>query len=220
MQVREGSQRGDLARRIRHCRMNLGLSVEELATSAGINPVYLSYFEDHADGNLSPGTLRMIARALQTSPDALLGGVIDRPPGGRRATGKATLEALSRQQCLAHLAAGGIGRLVFLAPRGPVALPVNYAFSNERIVLATDLFKAMSLEIQERVSLEVDRVGEDFCEGWSVVASGPARRASDEGTVSRIASLGLIPWAGGNRDALVEITVSEISGRVVVRSPA
>lgn len=208
-----------MARRIRRRRLALGQSIEDLATEVGISPVYLRYFEDQADRDLSTGTLRLIARALETSPDSLLGGDIDRPPGGRPASGTATLEVLSRQQCLAHLASGGVGRIAFLAPRGPVALPVNYVLSDGEIVFLTDVFKAMSLESQERVSLEIDRINGHFAEGWSVVASGPARRIPDEATTARIPSLGLTPWAGDNRHAGVTITISEVTGRVIVRTP-
>jgi hypothetical protein len=219
MQCDQVSGGSDLARRIRHRRVALGQSIDELATKVGISPVYLGYFEDQADRDLSTGTLGLIARALETSPDALLGGDIDRPPGGRPASGTATLEVLSRQQCLAHLASGGIGRLVFLAPRGPVALPVNYVLSDGEIVFLTDAFKAMSLESEERVSFEIDRIHGHFAEGWSVVASGPARRIPEEALDRRVASLGLIPWAGGNRQAGVAITLSEVTGRVIVRTP-
>ena len=123
---------GDLARRICACRIERGLSVEQLASSAGINPVYLRYFEEHSDQNLSPGTLRMIANALGTLPAVLLGGNIDRPLGRGRPAGKAVLKALTEQQCHAHLATCGIGRLVYLAPRGPIALPVNYRVHRRR----------------------------------------------------------------------------------------
>ena len=49
---------------------------------------------------------------------------------------------------------------------------MNYAFTDGEVVFITDVFKAMSLENQEVVSLEIDRLVEDHCEGWSVVASG------------------------------------------------
>ena len=161
----------------------------------------------------------MIASALGTSPAALLGGNIDRPLGHGRPAGKAVLKVLTEQQCHAHLAAGEIGRLVYLAPRGPIALPVNYAFTDGEVVFITDVFKAMSLANQEVVSLEIDRLVEDHCEGWSVVASGPPRRIENPEEAQRFASLGLTTWAGGNRDALVAITITQTTGRVIVRTP-
>ena len=62
-------------------REELGLSVEELASQAGIDPGYLAYFESSPDANLSGGTLLLLALALDTSPFELLGGAVDRPPG-------------------------------------------------------------------------------------------------------------------------------------------
>jgi DNA-binding Xre family transcriptional regulator len=210
---------GDLARRVSYRRIERGLSIEELATSAGISPVYLKYFEEHSDQNLSFGTLKIIAKALDTSPTALLGGDIDSPLGRGRPVGSAVLKALTEDQCQAHLAAGGIGRLVFLAPRGPIALPVNYAFTGSEVVFVTDVFKAMDLQAQAVVSLEIDRVVEDHSEGWSVMASGTPRRVVDPEEMRRFASLGLTPWAGGNRPAAMAIMVKKATGRVIVRTP-
>ena len=197
MQSEQGSRASDLGRRIRHRRLELSQSIEELASEAGINPVYLRYFEDQADRELSTGTLRLIARALETSADALLGGRIDRPPGGRPTIGTAALEVLSREQSLAHLAAGGVGRLVFLAPRGPVALPVNYASNDGEVVFLTDVFKAMSLESQDGVGFEVDRLSGRTAEGWSVMASGPALPGSRRDDGRQTCSPRTHPLGGG-----------------------
>jgi hypothetical protein len=98
---------GDLARRITHRRSELGMSVEDLAGRAGVDPVYLHYFESNPQATLSAGTLQLMALALKTSPLALLGGEVDRPPGHGRAGRHPVLEVLTRQQCEAHLAVGG-----------------------------------------------------------------------------------------------------------------
>jgi len=58
----------DLARRVRHRRTELGLSVEELAKRAGIDPGYLRYFEMSPQATLSAGTLQLMALALDTTP--------------------------------------------------------------------------------------------------------------------------------------------------------
>ena len=58
-----GSRAGDLARRIAHRRRELGLTTEELATRAGIDPTYLTYFEGSADARLSAGSLNLVALA-------------------------------------------------------------------------------------------------------------------------------------------------------------
>jgi transcriptional regulator with XRE-family HTH domain len=207
---------GDLSRRISHRRQELGLSVEELAEQVGIDPGYLRYFEGSPQARLSVGTLEMLARALRTSPSVLLGGDVDRPEGRGSAAQNATLEELTEQQSCTHLGGGGVGRVVFLAPRGPVALPVNYKYVAGEIVLRMNVSVSMALVGQETVGFEVDRLDEAMSEGWSVVISGPAHRVEDPSEVVELSSLELEPWAGGNRDVLVAIAPREMTGRQIV----
>ncbi len=191
------------------------MSVEALASRAGINPVYLEYFERSPDASLSAGTLQLIALALDTTPIALLGGEVDRPPGHGRAGRHPLLEALTKEQCEAHLAVGGVGRIVFLSPRGPVALPVNFEFTEARVIFSTDESKAAAIEMQ-LVGFEVDRVDEAMSEGWSVMVTGRAHRIRDPEERDRLGSLDLEAWAGGDRHSLVGIEPEELTGRVII----
>ncbi|MGP0029252.1 MAG: helix-turn-helix domain-containing protein [Acidimicrobiales bacterium] len=207
---------GDLARRVAHRRTELGLSVEEVATRAGIDPGYLRYFERSPDAILSAGTMLLVAMALDTSPIALLGGDVDRPLGHGRAGRHPVLDTLTGGQCEAHLSVGGVGRIVYSTRRGPVALPVNYEFTEGEVVFSTDDDKAAAIVAQEVVGFEIDRVDETMSEGWSVLATGPARLIDDPDEYERIASLDLEAWAGGARHALVGIKPAELTGRVIV----
>ena len=128
---------GDLARRVARRRTELGKSVEEVAKKAGIDPDYLRYFEESAGVRLSVGTMLLLALALQTTPEELYGARVDRPPGRGRAGRHPELRELSEQQCEAHLQAGGVGRVVFVARRGPVAHPVNFAVSEGDVLVST-----------------------------------------------------------------------------------
>jgi hypothetical protein len=206
---------GDLARRITHRRSELGLSVETLASRAGIDPGYLRYFERSPNASLSAGTLQLVALALDTTPIALLGGEVDRPPGHGRAGRHPALETLTTDQCNAHLAAGGVGRVVFSSPRGPVALPVNFEFTEGEVIFSTDESKAATIQ-KELVGFEVDRVDEAMGEGWSVVVTGHARRIEDPEELQRLGSLDLQAWAGGDRHSLIGIKPEELTGRVIV----
>ena len=210
---------GDLARRITRRRDELGLTVEALASRAGIDPVYLGYFERSPDASLSAGTLQLIALALDTSPIALLGGDVDRPPGHGRAGRHPQLESLTTEQCGAHLAVGGIGRIVFSSTRGPVALPVNFEFTEGQVIFSTDESKAAAIE-NELVGFEVDRVDEALSEGWSVVVTGRARRIEDPEELQRLGSLDLEAWAGGDRHSLIGIRPEELTGRVIIHQSA
>jgi hypothetical protein len=207
---------GDLARRIAHRRIGLGMSVEDLATRAGVDPVYLHYFEANPQATLSAGTLQLMALALETTPLALLGGEVDRPPGQGRAGRHPVLEVLTRQHCEAHLAVGGVGRIVYSASRGPVALPVNFEFTEGEIIFSTNESKAAAIGGQAVVGFEVDRVDDSMSEGWSVLVSGRGRRIEDANESQRLSSLDLEAWAGGSRHSLVAIMPDEITGRVII----
>lgn len=206
---------GDLARRVTHRRSELGLSIETLASRAGMDPGYLRYFERSPNASLSAGTLQLVALALDTTPLALLGGEVDRPSGHGRAGRHPVLETLTTDQCNAHLASGGVGRVVFASPRGPVALPVNFEFTEGEVIFSTDESKAATIE-KELVGFEVDRVDEAMSEGWSVVVSGHARRVEDPEELQRLGSLDLQAWAGGDRHSLIGIKPEELTGRVIV----
>ena len=207
---------GDLARRVAHCRTEIGVSVEEFAKSAGIDPDYLRYFEKSPDARLSAGAFRLLALALETTPLALEGGEIDRPPGHGRAGRHSVLDTLTKEQCDAHLAVGGVGRVIFPTTRGPVALPVNFEFTDGEVVFSTNDAKALLLETEEVVGFEIDRVDEAMSEGWSVLATGRARHIEDLDEVQRLESLDLEAWAGGARHTLIGIRPDELTGRVIV----
>ena len=206
----------DLARRIAARRKEKGLSVDDLAAAAGIDPGYLAYFERSPDANLSGGTLLLIALALDTSPRELLGGTTDEPPGRGRARPHASLNELTAEQCVTHLSANGVGRIVYATPRGPVALPVNYEFTEGQVVFSTDDSKATRLAAAETVGFEIDRVDDVLSEGWSVVVTGRCRRVGDPDEIQRLSSFGLEPWAGGDRHELMAIAPAETTGRVIV----
>jgi transcriptional regulator with XRE-family HTH domain len=206
---------GDLARRVTHRRIELGLSTEELAHKAGVDAWFLAYFEQSSDTTLSGGALLRIAVALDTTPFALEGGQVDRPPGLGRAGPQAVLEHLSTQQCEGHLASGGIGRIVLTTSSGPTAIPVNFVFDNGAVVFRTSDTTAKS--IGGIVAFEVDHIDEAMSEGWSVLVRGHARLIEDPQERQSLAKLDLDPWAGGARLNVVVIEPFEVTGRVIVQ---
>ena len=193
------------------------MSIEELASHAGIDPGYLAYFESSPDANLSSGALLLMALALDSTPFELAGGSEDRPLGRPAGNALGELRHLTEDQCRTHLATGGVGRLLYTSDRGPVAIPVNFEFTEGQIVFSTDDSKAAHLEaVAEPVGFEIDQVDERISEGWSVLATGTCRQVSDPAEVERLSSLDLESWAGGDRHTLVAMTVDEITGRVIV----
>jgi hypothetical protein len=207
--------RGDLARRINHRRTELGLSTEEVARRAGVDAWFLAYFEQSSESSLTGTTLLRLAIALGTTPLALEGGEIDQPPGSGRAGPHPVLEALSFDDCVGHLRAGGIGRIIFSTGPGPLALPVNFAFSDDRLVFRTS--NAMATSVVGVVAFEVDHIDDTMSEGWSVLVRGHARLLQDAAEQRVVGQLDIEPWAGGDRFNIVEITPLEITGRVIVQ---
>ena len=210
------SRAGDLARRVAHRRNELGKSIEEVADEAGVDPAYLRYFEASPDARLSAGTMILLAMALETTPEELYGARVERAPGPGRAVPHGELRTLTPEQCAAHLESGGVGRLVFLTERGPVAHPVNFAMYDGDVVVSTTPNQANQLESQQRAAFEIDRVDEAMREGWSVLVSGPARRVDNPDELVELSALELEPWAGGNRHAVVRIRAEIVTGRVIV----
>jgi hypothetical protein len=208
---------GDLARRVTHRRTELGLSTEELAHRAGIDPWFLAYFEQSSDTTMSGGALARLAVALDTTQFTLEGGQIDRAPGEGHAGPNPVLEHLTTEQCEDHLSAGGIGRIVLSTGSGPVAYPVNFVFTNGNVIFRTS--DAMVDTITGIVAFEVDHIDEAMSEGWSVLVRGHARKIEDPGEREVIAGLDLDPWAGGARLNLVDIVPFEMTGRVIVQRP-
>ncbi|MBF6558195.1 MAG: pyridoxamine 5'-phosphate oxidase family protein [Acidimicrobiales bacterium] len=214
-----GPHLSDLAMRIAYRRGELGLSREEVARRAGMDAGYLDYFERRPIGVLSIAALYRLASALETTPEALAGGDVGRPPGPGQAGPQPVVEILTREQCEDYLLPGGIGRVVFSAARGPVALPVNFRFVEGRIVFRTEASASATLTTGEPVGFEVDRIDEAMSEGWSVLVSGHAQSVEEPEELEILVSAGIDPWAGGDREAFVRITIDEISGRSIRQGP-
>ncbi len=182
--VGDAGPQSDLGRRIRERRVELGLSVEKAATQAAIDPGYLVYLETSAAPDPTRGTLLRLAGALDTSPVALLGGEQTAPSGHGVGQPAADLVELDRARCLELVGAAGVGRVVFVDVRGPVALPVNYAVVGGDIVFRTQHSTSIALGSEgHHISFEVDHIDDLFEEGWSVLLSGTAQPVEDPGEV-------------------------------------
>jgi nitroimidazol reductase NimA-like FMN-containing flavoprotein (pyridoxamine 5'-phosphate oxidase superfamily) len=206
---------GDLAKRVAHRREELGLTRDEVARRAGMNSSYLDYLEHSPAVQLTAGALLRLAAALETTATFLRGGEVDRPPGPGRAGPHPQLEVLTREQCEAHLAGGGVGRFVFLAERGPIALPVNFRLIDGDVIFRTRTTGSLAAAAGATVSFEVDHIDEAMSEGWSVLITGQARRVDDPSELDQLTSFRLDPWPGGHREAIIRIETTEISGHTI-----
>jgi transcriptional regulator with XRE-family HTH domain len=211
----------DFARRLIHRRQELGLTANELARRSGIAAGYLEYLE-HSSAAAAPqaGLMLRLAAALETTPAHLAGGDVGRPPGIGRAGPHPRLDVLDRNQCATRLSLGGVGRFVFMSARGPVAVPVNFGFVDGDIVFRTRIEGGLVTAVGSTVGFEVDRIDEAMSEGWSVLVTGRARLVDERSELEQLAALGIEPWPGGKREALIRIESNEISGREIRQDAA
>lgn len=211
MSTRPGS---DLGRRIVEHRERAGLSREEAADRAEMARSYLEYLETSPSPDPSKGALMWLATALGTTPDALRGVGLQGPPGQHQAARRPVLETLTAAECRDYLRPGGVGRFLFMAERGPVAIPVNYRMLDDDIVFRTGRTTGEAAGAQlEKVSFDVDHLDEDLAEGWSVLASGQASLVTDPAELAEAEALGIQPWAGGERETYIRLIPREITGR-------
>ena len=93
-----------------------------------------------------------------------------------------------------------MGRFLYVADRGPVAVPVNYGMLGSDIVFRTSESGRVAAAARpgSLVSFSVDRIDDALAEGWSVLASGTA--AVLPGPAGRAVAdrLGIEPWAAGS----------------------
>ena len=188
------------------------MSREEVAIRAGMDASYLEYLETRP---AQPGTgpLLRLAGALETTYLALSGGGVDIPPGQGKAAAHPCLAPLDPDACRRLLGDHGVGRIVFSAERGPVAMPVNYVVLDGDVVFRTDPERALAQVVGQRASFEVDQVDDALRAGWSVLVSGRVEAIEDERERARVEARGLEPWAGGARDLRLRVRAEEVTGR-------
>lgn len=211
---------GDLGRRVAARREELGLSREEVAERAGMDPGYLQYLEERPATPPSASELDRLARALSTTLERLEGAGWTSPPGaGAPPGGNVDVEVLSAAMALELLSRGGVGRVVFTDDRGPVALPVNFRLLDGTIVFRTGPGSILrAIERAQRIGFEVDRLDDVLGEGWSVVATGEAEVVSDPEERTRIDALHIHPWTGSERPTPVRLAPKLLTGRRIRRS--
>jgi transcriptional regulator with XRE-family HTH domain len=211
---------GDLGRRVAQRRQALGLSLDELAVKAGMDSSYLAGLEASASPQLSRSALWRLAAALETTVDVITGGGLEAPPGRVERDGRPALADLDLATCQRLIGAGGIGRVVFSEPRGPVALPVNFAMLDDAVIFRTAPMKGLTTAIDEGqlVSFEVDHLDEALGEGWSVLVSGRGHLIADPTELERARSLGVRPWAGGEREVYIGVVPEQTTGRRIRRA--
>ncbi len=206
---------GDLSKRIAQRRSELRLSQAQVAERAGMSLRYVEYLERYP-GRPSIIAMRRLAAALQTTPAALLGAGAEIPAGQVRPVGHRITTKLMPSECRRLIAPGGIGRIAFGTVSGPVVLPVNFAYFDDTLVVRTAEGTVIDGHADGPVALEVDRIDEALCQGWSVLVRGQAHRVAHPAELRRVQEEAAVwPWPGGDREVYVRITLGTITGRRV-----
>ena len=126
-----------------------------------------------------------------------------------------TTHDLSRVDCARLRMAGIAGRVAVGTPNGPHIIPVNYAVDAESILIRTTAYSLLgTYGRDELLCFEVDQFDYELKRGWSVVVRGRGSFVDDQEELAEIArSWQPRPWASGQRNLVVRIPWTEISGR-------
>ena len=213
-----GTGVGDLGRRVAARRQELGLSIDALASRAGMSGNYLRTLESSESLQPSRAAMWNLAAALDCPLNVLTGSGMECPPGQPQPSSRQHIEALTSDECAKLVAAGGIGRFIFSGERGPVAWPVNFRILNGDVVFRTESSSSALRHLtQTDTSFEVDRLDEALTEGWSVLMTGQSRMIGDPAERALVESLGVQPWATGPHEAYVRLSPRTITGRRIRR---
>jgi nitroimidazol reductase NimA-like FMN-containing flavoprotein (pyridoxamine 5'-phosphate oxidase superfamily) len=121
---------------------------------------------------------------------------------------------LDREQCLAYLAAGGLGRIAVNVGALPAILPVHFALDGEHVVFSIGAGTTLDRATRDAVvAFESD--GHEPNDGmqWSVMVTGVARHLPVDGDRWRAALADLPAWAGADARHVVAVSTDYVSGR-------
>ena len=132
------------------------------------------------------------------------------------------LESLGREDCIALLAGGVVGRLGLLVDGQPEILPVDYALDGEVVVFRTGTGSVLNQAALAVVAFEVDRFDDSGQTGWSVLVQGVAQDVGStiDRNSERFRRLTLVSWAPGTKERWFSIRPEKITGRRISVVPA
>ena len=134
------------------------------------------------------------------------------------------LEELDRDEALRLISPGGIGRIAYTSRFGLTVLPVNYTLYEGAILFRTAEHSALDEDLRTgiagadyEVAFEIDDIDMAGEMGWSVIIQGPAHHVTGPEREEAFRACAE-PWAPGNRELLVRIRPSHITGRRIRHS--
>ena len=128
------------------------------------------------------------------------------------------LVELSRQECLALLAAAPVGRVIFTDRAMPAAQPVNYILDGEEIVFRTANGSKLAAATRHAVvGFQVDEIDPRTRTGWSVLGVGEATEVVHPDRLAELADLS-DPWVDDHDAHTISVSLQIISGRRLQRA--
>lgn len=122
---------------------------------------------------------------------------------------------LSESMCEELLRASVVGRLGFVAPEGPLILPLNYSVVRSSVVVRVEPTSVIALHAPGAdLVFEIDLVDHERQRGWSVLAHGRGELVTDPADLALIErTWAPRPWASGDRTQVVRLPWSRVTGR-------
>jgi uncharacterized protein len=126
------------------------------------------------------------------------------------------LRTLTREECLALLRHGVIGRIGYVVDGLAVIVPVNFVVVGDDIVFCTAKGSKLAwLSSRSHLAFEVDESRTSQREGWSVLVHGSAHEVTDPHEIDELRHGQLHSWVHPAAEHWVRIAVEKISGRAL-----
>lgn len=126
------------------------------------------------------------------------------------------LEDIPPDECLELLRGESVGRIAVIDGYHPFVAPVNYVMAGGHIVFRSGPGTKLDILRRRPVGFEVDHLDPAGRTGWSVYLIGVAREVDVEFAADLLRRLpGPLPepWAGGDRQHLVQLVPQRVTGR-------
>jgi len=144
---------------------------------AGMVPSYLESLEQSPSPQLSRFCALAVGSRSGDDRRGLSGGGVLAPPGRSTPSSRPALDPLDRAGCEALISPGGVGRVAFDEPRGPIAIPVNFRVLDGDVVFRTAPSAALLESLDDGpISFEVDHIDEALKRGLERPFQWPSPR--------------------------------------------
>lgn len=125
------------------------------------------------------------------------------------------IETIDSDECRRLLAHDVIGRVAVVIGATPMIMPVNYVLDGDDIVIRTMAGSRLDVG-QGLAAFEVDSFDRSRRSGWSVLVTGRLEEITRyQGEELKQGQALPVPWATGERNLLLRLRPSSITGRIV-----